>query len=95
MRSIGARLTLLYALSATLSLAVLFAVGHELLEGRLIHGLDQLNYAGFEQIQARLGADYKGVNSEILDRRVRESSEYLSTLFYIEIENPRNGVHFV
>lgn len=94
MRSISARLTFLYALSATASLAILFAVGYQLLEGRLIHGLDQLNNAGFQQIRARLGTDYQGLNAQILDQRIRETSEYNSALFYIEVENPKNGVRF-
>lgn len=94
MRSIGARLTLWYALSATLSLAILFAVGYQLLDGRLVHGLDELNSAGFSQIRARLGSDYQGVTSQLLDQRLRETSEYSSALFYIEIENPKSAVHF-
>lgn len=94
MRSIGTRLTLWYALSATATLAILFAVGYQLLEARLIHGLDQLNNAGFQQIKARLGDDYRGLNAQILDQRIRETSEFNSALFYIEVENPRNGVHF-
>jgi len=94
MKSIGARLTLWYALSATATLAILFAMGYQLLEARLIHGLDQLNNAGFQQIKARLGADYGGLNAQILDQRIRETSEFNSALFYIEVENPRNGVHF-
>ena len=94
MRSIGARLTFGYALSATASLAILFAVGYTLLEGRLIHGLDQLSGVGFQEIRTKLGADYKNVNSEILDRRVRETSESAAALFYIMIENPGKGVSF-
>ncbi|HEX7759144.1 MAG TPA: ATP-binding protein [Caulobacteraceae bacterium] len=94
MRSIGARLVLLYALSATATLAILFAIGYELLAGQLSHGLDQLNYAGFQQIKARLGADYKNLNSQILDQRIRETSEYSSALFYISVESPKTGVHF-
>ena len=94
MRSIGYRLTLWYALSATATLAILFAAGYQLLEVRLVHGLDELNNAGFQQIKARLGADYQGLNAQILDQRIRETSELSAALFYIEVENPRNGVHF-
>lgn len=94
MRSIGGRLTLWYALSATATLAVLFAIGYQLLSNRLTHGLDELNFAGFQQIRARLGADYENLNSPILDQRIRETSEYSSALFYISVENPKNGVHF-
>ncbi len=94
MRSIGARLILLYALSATATLAILFAVGYELLADRLTRGLDQLTYVGFQQIKARLGDDYKNLNSRILDQRIRETSESSSALFYIVVERPKTGVHF-
>ncbi len=94
MRSIGVRLILLYALSATATLAILFAIGYQLLADRLTHGMDELNYAGFEQIKARLGEDYKNLNSQILDQRIHETSEFSSALFYIAVEIPKTGVHF-
>jgi two-component system heavy metal sensor histidine kinase CusS len=94
MRSIGTRLTVWYALSATATLAILFTVGYQLLLSRLTHGLDQLTFAHFQQIKARLGDELKNLDSRVLEERVRETSEYSSTLFYIEIENPGNGVSF-
>ena len=94
MRSIGARLTFWYAVSATTTLAILFALGFQLLESRLFRGLDQLNYVEFAQIKAHLGGDYKALNSKIISDRIRETSEYASALFYIEIENPGTGIHF-
>ena len=54
MRSIGARLALWYAGSATLTLVGLFIAGYYLLENQLIHGLDLLNTAQFAQIRAHL-----------------------------------------
>jgi two-component system heavy metal sensor histidine kinase CusS len=95
MKSIGTRLTVWYALSATATLAILFAVGYGLLESRLTHGLDQLIYAYFQQIRAKLGDDVKGLDSRILEERVRETSEYSSTLFYITIESPGTGTQFL
>jgi hypothetical protein len=50
MRSIGARLTFWYALSATATLAILFLLGYQLLESRMFHGLDMLNEAEFRQL---------------------------------------------
>jgi signal transduction histidine kinase len=94
MKSIGVRLTVAYALSATATLAILFAVGYTLLESRLTHGLDQLIYAHFQQIKARLGDDVKNLDSHVLEERVRETSEYSSALFYIEIEDPGTGIDF-
>jgi two-component system heavy metal sensor histidine kinase CusS len=94
MRSIGARLTFWYALSATVTLAILFLAGYQLLDGRLIHGLDELNHAEFRQLQAHLGADYKHLNSREIDERIRDTSESASVLFYISISDPRTDVAF-
>lgn len=86
MKSIGARLTGWYAFSATITLACLFVAGFELLESRLIHGLDLLNTAEFEQIRAHLGPDYQALTPEVIDRRIRETTDYASVLFYINID---------
>jgi len=94
MRSIGARLTFWYALSATITMAILFVAGYQLLESRLISGMDQLNEAEFRQLQVRLGPDYKRLNSAEMDERVRETSESGAVLFYIAIDEPRTDVRF-
>ena len=94
MRSIGARLTFWYALSATVTMAILFLAGYELLESRLIHGLDQLNDAEFRQLQVRLGDDYKNLDSRVMDERIRNTSESGSVLFYIAIEKPSADIKF-
>lgn len=94
MRTIGARLTAWYAISATLTLAVLFLIGYQLLESRLSHGLDQLNFAEFEQIRAHLGSDYKTIDRPTMDRRIRETSEFSSVLFYIVVDSPKTGIFF-
>src|SRR5262249_15670431 len=88
MRSISARLALWYALAATLTLAALFAAGHQLLRTRLVHGLDLLNAAEFTQIEARLGADYQKLDLKLINDRVKEAAESASVLFYINIHNP-------
>ena len=94
MRSISTRLAVWYASAATLTLACLFVVGYQLLANHLIHGLDLLNSAEFEQIRAHLGPDYQSLNSKIIDERIRETTEFASVLFYIEIDNPRIGTVF-
>ena len=91
MKSISARLTLWYALTATTTLACLFVVGYFLLENRLIRGLDLLNEAEFKQIKAHLGEGYESFTSQIIDARIRETTDYASVLFYIEIEKPKLG----
>ncbi len=94
MKSISARLAVWYALAATLTLACLFLAGYQLLETRLIHGLDLLNVAEFKQIKARLGNDYAKLDLQLIDQRVRETAEYASVLFYINIHNPKTGMLF-
>ncbi|RAK60177.1 two-component sensor histidine kinase [Phenylobacterium hankyongense] len=94
MRSIGARLAFWYALSATVTLAILFVAGYQLLKGRLINGLDDLNHAEFVQLQSHLGADYKRLNSRQIDERIRNASDSAAVLFYISIRDPRTDVAF-
>ena len=91
MKSISTRLTFWYALTATATLACLFVAGYFLLENRLIHGLDLLNEAEFKQIKARMGAGYETFTSKMIDARIRETTDYSSVLFYIDIENPKMG----
>ena len=94
MRSIGARLTFWYALSATITMAILFLAGYQLLDSRLIHGLDQLNEAEFRQLQVRLGPDYKRLDSRQMDERVRETSESGAVLYYVAIDEPGSDIRF-
>lgn len=94
MRSIGVRLAFWYALAATLSSAVLFVVGYQVLESRLTHGLDELNQAEFRQLQARMGPDYATLDPAAIDQRLRELTESSSVLFYISIHIPHSGIKF-
>lgn len=91
MKSIGARLTLGYALSATISFAILSLIGGRLLEARLTDGLDELNAAEFRQLEAHIGSDYAAVSPALLEKRLANVNSYESVLFYISIENPKSG----
>lgn len=91
MKSIGARLTFGYALSATICFAILSLIGSRLLEARLIDGLDELNAAEFRQLQAHIGPDYGSVSPALLEKRLANVNSYESVLFYISIENPKSG----
>ncbi len=94
MKSIGARLALWYAAAATCTLACLFFVGYYLLHGYFIHGLDLLNQSEFEQIRAHLGPDYRSLSSAVIDERIRETTDYASVLFYIDIHGRDTGTIF-
>src|SRR5258708_35938005 len=87
MKSIRARLTILFALSATIAVALLFVAGYSLLESRLIHGLDLLNTSEFAQLESHLGADYNTLTPAAIDARIRETSERSSVLFYINLQS--------
>lgn len=90
MKSIGARLALWYAGATTLTLGCLFVAGYYLLQSHLVSGLDLLNRAQFAQISAHLGADYGALNAQVIDTRIRETTNYSSVLFFITIDD-RNG----
>ena len=94
MQSIGARLALWYAAAATATLAILFVAGYYLLESYLIHGLDLLNQAEFNEIKAHLGPDYRVLSPAVIDRRIRDTTEYASVLFYIDIHGRDTGTIF-
>jgi signal transduction histidine kinase len=94
MRSISTRLAVWYALAATVTLACLFVVGYQLLESYLIHGLDLLNTAEFEQIRARLGPDYRKLSLEVVNQRIRTTTEYASVLFYFDVNIPKHSTVF-
>ena len=87
MRGIRARLTILFALSATVTVALLFVAGYSLLESRLTHGLDLLNASEFSQLESHLGKDYNALTPEVIDARIRETSEGASVLFYINLQS--------
>ncbi|MEO6248722.1 MAG: ATP-binding protein [Sphingomicrobium sp.] len=94
MRTIGTRLTTYYAVAATVSAALLFLAGYLLLEDRLIHGLDQLNRAEYQQLRTRLGADYATLGPAVIDQRIHETAEAGSALFFINVDEPNSGMIF-
>jgi signal transduction histidine kinase len=94
MRSISTRLAAWYALAATVTLACLFIVGYQLLESYLIHGLDLLNTSEFEQLRARLGPDYRTLSLDVVNQRIRTTTEYASVLFYFDVNIPKRGTVF-
>lgn len=86
MKSIGVRLAFFYALAATTTMACLFGAGYQLLERHLVHGLDLLNASEFNNLSAHLGPDFATLDRLTIDRRIRETTEYASALFYINLQ---------
>jgi signal transduction histidine kinase len=93
-RSIAARLAVWYALAATATLAVLSVAGYFALQTSLINGLDLLNAAQFKQIQARLGENYQSLSAAAIDQHIRQTTEYASVLFYIDVHGSQVGTLF-
>ncbi|HJY85805.1 MAG TPA: hypothetical protein VKE24_03120, partial [Candidatus Acidoferrales bacterium] len=71
MKSIGTRVAVWYAAAATITLACLFVAGYVLLSNQLVHGLDLLNEAGFKEIEAHLGPDYRTLSAPTIETRIR------------------------
>lgn len=94
MRSMGAKIALLYAGTSTISMLVLFWAGYALLQTSLLRGLDLLNETEFQQIATQLGPEYSYLSAPFVEMRIRETTEYASTLFYIEIKKKNNDVLF-
>ena len=92
--SISARLTAWYALTATATLACLFVAGYFMLEDHLVRQLDQLNHAQFNQLKARLGPSYQALTPQVIDERIRETTESGSALFYIDMHGPMTNRFF-
>jgi len=93
MKSIGARLAFWYALAATLTFASLSIAGYFMLERYLVHDLDLLNEAEFQQIKAHLGPDH-ALSARVIEERIRETTEYASVLFYIDVHGKGIGTVF-
>ena len=88
MKSIGTRIAVWYACAATATLAALFVAGYGLLERHLLRGLDFLNNTQFQQIEAQLGPDFSTLSAPFIEMRIRETTDFASTLFYISIHRP-------
>ena len=93
MKTLGARLALLYSLVSTLTLFVLLATGYYLLNRHLIRGLDLLNSAEFERVKTHLWA-LSALPSEQDDPRTAEAYSPDSLSFLLEILKPERGVVF-
>ncbi len=94
MRSLGARLMLWYAVISTVTLAGLVAVGFYLLNRHMVHTLDLLNLAEFENVKTRLGPDLPTLNGDDLHKRMQASGENRALVFYIEIRETDGSVVF-
>ena len=94
MRSIGARLSLGYALASAATLAGLFFLGYVLLQRQLIDSLDLLNATEFAEIRQSLGGDLTALTPAVIDERIRHTTDVAAVLFYIDIHEHGKGLLF-
>ena len=94
MKSISARLTFWYAVAATVTFAVLFVFGYFILRDNMIRQLDQLNETQFKQLNTALGPNYKALTPDVINERIRDTTESASTLFYIDMHGPMTNTFF-
>ena len=94
MKSIGARIIVWYAVTATVTLACLFVAGHYLLDRYLLRQLDGLNETQFKHLRNTLGPEYETLTPSTVDDRIREATESMSSLFYIDMHGPMTNRFF-
>jgi two-component system heavy metal sensor histidine kinase CusS len=94
MKSIGARITVWYAATATATLACLFIAGYYLLEDHLIRQLDTINETQFKQLKSTLGTNYQTLTPATIEQKIRDVTESASSLFYIDMHGPMSNRFF-
>jgi signal transduction histidine kinase len=92
--SLSARLAFWYAIAATASFAVLSIAGYFMLHNQMLHQLDQLNETQFKQLHTALGPNYKTLTPQVINERIRDTTESASTLFYIDMHGPMTNTFF-
>lgn len=94
LRSISVRLAVWYGLAATITLGCMFGAGYQLLQSRLINGLDMINLVQYQQIKAKLLPDFELLTPQLIDQRIRGNAESAPALFYVEIHSAKTGTVF-
>ncbi|RJG20746.1 HAMP domain-containing protein [Massilia cavernae] len=93
-RSVSVRLAIWYTLATAATLSCLFAAGYQLLERHLIHGLDLLTTAQFEQVKSHLHLEDDKLDPAALEERLRKVTDHAAVLFYIDVHSPGRGTIF-
>jgi len=73
--SLSARLAFWYAIAATATFAVLSIAGYFMLHNQMLHQLDQLNETQFKQLHTALGPNYKTLTPQVINERIRDTTE--------------------
>lgn len=92
MRSLGSRLTYWYVLVVSVTVIVTLLVGRFLLGQQLIHGMDLLNAAEFQEIVDR--ADKKHLSDAEVLERIAAHSKIDAPLYFFQLRDAEGTVLF-
>jgi len=94
MRSLGSRLTYWYVLVVSITVITALFVGRWLLERQLIHGMDLLNAAEFQEIVDRVGKKREQVPDDAVLERIAAHSKIDAPLYFFQLRNSVGEVVF-
>ena len=94
MKSLSTRLTVWYALAATITAAIFLVVGQLVLERSFIEGVDMMNDSEFEEIEPRI-LDYEAQGSEeAAVKAILDHTEIDAALFFFQVGHSHNETFF-
>lgn len=95
MKSISTRLTLWYAIAATITAAVFMMLGRSMIEKNFIHGVDLLNDKEFEEIRSRLENEIPSKNKDLITSAIIEHTEIDAALFFFQVGTSDSNPFFI
>lgn len=94
MRSLGSRLTYWYVLVVCVTVMVTLLVGRLLLERQMVHGMDLLNAAEFQEIVDRVGKKRAQVPDQEVIERIAAHAKIDAPLYFFQLRDTGGEVVF-
>jgi signal transduction histidine kinase len=94
MRSLGSRLTWWYVLVVSITVVAALCVGRWLLERQLLHGLDLLNAAEFQEIVDRSGGKRQPLPEAEVLQQIAAHAKIDAALYFFQLRDARGNVVF-
>ncbi|MEI8340947.1 MAG: ATP-binding protein [Verrucomicrobiota bacterium] len=94
MKSLGLRLTFWYVLVVTITATVALLLGRWLLDRELIHGIDLLNAAEFQEIKSRIERDAHLLPEKELIQKVATHAEIDDPIYFFQIRRMNGALIF-
>src|SRR5882724_4229467 len=92
--SLTFRVTLSFALIVTVTVILVLALSCWLLHQQLLTGLDLLNAAEFEEINALLGDGKTELTPETIEQRIRAHTDIDAALYYFQVQQANGKIVF-